>query len=347
MPSSPLKPDAERIARYIDWLVREQRRKQMGDRAYWPRYLFHVTDVNQAASIIAAGRLLSRAAASDSRMLVTDNASPEIIAQTDPEIHRYVRLYFRPRTPTFFHNEGIRPVGQRSMNSHCPVPVALLFDAKTVLGMSGSRFSNGNLARRGQATLGQTASFFENLPFDDIYHDQSLAGYSQAAKDSIVFRRQAEVVIPNELPLQGNLHSVFLRSAAERETLLSLLAEINVALPLPYPVRINVRQPLFFKRWSFVETVSLRDHQLTIQFNPSSETPGPFSATFEFFDPLETLPQLSQTVPEFQASGTYGYELPQSYRNRSFIFRIRLDGCLAYQNEIRPTDDVTLFDIPF
>ena len=69
-------------------------------RRRWPRYLFHCTDVLNVVSVVKSGELLSRAQAKRSDSLSVDIASPEIIEHTDAEWQDYVRLYFRPRTPT-------------------------------------------------------------------------------------------------------------------------------------------------------------------------------------------------------------------------------------------------------
>ncbi len=73
--------------------------------------------------------LLSRRQLEKSGKLLTDIAGPEIIESTPDEWKRFVRLYFRPRTPTQYRNEGIRPKGSLKLGAHCPVPVIFLFDA--------------------------------------------------------------------------------------------------------------------------------------------------------------------------------------------------------------------------
>jgi hypothetical protein len=55
--------------------------------------------------------------------MIIDNASRNVMANTDPYVRDFVRLYFRPQTPTQYRNEGIRPKNMRELESHCPVPV--------------------------------------------------------------------------------------------------------------------------------------------------------------------------------------------------------------------------------
>ncbi|MCC6315464.1 MAG: DUF4433 domain-containing protein [Thermomicrobiales bacterium] len=132
----PRKPDDAAIAVAVDrlsvaaWLQGMQRD--------WPGFLFHVTDVHNARSILSMGRLLCREVLQDRGIAGPQTAAPRIIATTAPWVHQHVRLYFRPRTPTRWRNEGIRPRGEIWQGAHCPVPVALLFDAKSILGMAGS-----------------------------------------------------------------------------------------------------------------------------------------------------------------------------------------------------------------
>jgi hypothetical protein len=126
------KSDDRAIGAFFDelaeqpWLGNRRRR--------WPRFFFHITDVRYAASILADALLVSRAQASSEQEMVVGNASPDVLDQTPSWVFDYVRLYFRPRTPTFYRNEGIRPPGYRQMGASFPVPVAFMFDAKDVAG---------------------------------------------------------------------------------------------------------------------------------------------------------------------------------------------------------------------
>lgn len=131
-----LKPDAELIVQHLKELE-----KSLGkSRSWWPRFLFHFTNIDNAVKILESGSLMCRSLLEKSGEMETDNASPEIIERTDDKWKEYVRLYFRPRTPTQFRNEGFRPEGQRTLNAHCPVPVYFLFDARKMLARS-RRFS--------------------------------------------------------------------------------------------------------------------------------------------------------------------------------------------------------------
>ena len=76
-------------------------------RRSWPAYLFHVADIENAIRILGDGILLSRQLAL--ARMARDTAHREIIDRTDDFTTSCARLYFRPRTPTSYRNEGFRP----------------------------------------------------------------------------------------------------------------------------------------------------------------------------------------------------------------------------------------------
>jgi hypothetical protein len=69
-------------------------------RAWWPECLFRTDHVEGAAAILNSGKLLSRSRAADLRVMAHDSASPDVISNTSDAWKRFVRLYFRPRSPT-------------------------------------------------------------------------------------------------------------------------------------------------------------------------------------------------------------------------------------------------------
>ena len=166
MTSARQKPDAPKISQFLTNLKKED---WLGTaRSWWPDYLFHYTDILNAAKILMTGALLSRNEASKLRLMRIDNASQDIIADTDDELKNYVRLYFRPRTPTQYNNEGFRPVTARSRQSHCPVPIYFLFYSEPILSRADSQFTYGNL-KSARETF-NSASDFEKIPFQSVYH---------------------------------------------------------------------------------------------------------------------------------------------------------------------------------
>ena len=246
-------------------------------RRWWPDYLFHFTDITNAVRILNDRELVSRATIKNRRQDFIDAASPSIIDNTDRQWQNYVRLYFRPRTPTQFANEGIRPPVSFQYGAHCPIPVYFLFQSTPILCRADSLFSDGNLAAGAEPM--HSSDEFQSIPFNMVYHDTVLG---EPEKRSVVYRRNAEVIVPDRLDL-ATLKLVVCRSDAEHQTLMSML---------PPPVRkqwgnrITVRPGLrlFFKMWTFIETVQLSSEKIVFHFNRDSKTPGPFAAEVKVCD---------------------------------------------------------------
>jgi hypothetical protein len=125
--------------------------KQLSGQEWWPRFVYHYTDVQNAVNILKTGMLYSRADAARLGLMISENASRSVIEQTRTAHLQFARFYFRPRTPTQFRNEGIRPPNRRWQPdsnhppAHCPVPVFFCFDALSVLAQDDTEFSNGNM----------------------------------------------------------------------------------------------------------------------------------------------------------------------------------------------------------
>ncbi len=196
-------------------------------RQWWPGRFFHCTDLLNVVSILRTGELLSRQQASSSGRIAVDIASRSVMANTPEPSQDFVRLYFRPRTPTQYRNEGFRPPERWGTDAHCPVPVYLVFDAATLLARSDCGFTEGNLAAG--AAIKYTVEEFEKLPFQQIYHDTR---FDVSERSTIVFHRNAEVLVPQRVDLNA-LRIVVCRSQAEYETLLHLLPPGTRATWLP------------------------------------------------------------------------------------------------------------------
>ncbi|MCD6344337.1 MAG: DUF4433 domain-containing protein [Anaerolineae bacterium] len=266
-----MKPWADEIQHHIEtWANR------LGPLCWWPRYVYHFTDVRNAASIIRSGHLYSRAAAEQRGLMKVDNASPEIIQRTRPEHLQYARLYFRPRTPTQYCNEGIRPIGQRKLGAHCPIPVYFCFDALTALASDETEFSDGNMGSQ-RARHSSERDFFLSIPFHLVFHNR---WFTPEEHDEIIFRRNAEVLVSDSLPLDPALKFVACRSAAERQTLLHLLP---ADLDHRWAPRIRLgEQGLFERKWTYVEEVVTMNDEVIFRFNPNTQTPGPFQVSFSY-----------------------------------------------------------------
>jgi hypothetical protein len=251
--------------------------QKLGNRGWWARYVFHFTEIQNAVEILKSGILLCRANAVQTGAMRNDNASQDVIRNTKLAHMDFVRLYFRPRTPTQYNNEGIRPAAQRSMNSRCDVPIFFCFDVVEILTRDDVQFSTGNLAAHG-CPIGNTDDFFKSIPFDLVFH----TGPFDQTQREIVFHRHAEVLIPKSLSLKPALRFIACRSEAERQTLLHLL---------PIPIRNNWNSlirlddgSMFERRWDYVERVVALSGQniISFSFNPNSTSKHTYTAKFTY-----------------------------------------------------------------
>lgn len=238
-------------------------------RRAWPKHLYHFSDVRNVASILRTGRIYSRARADELGLHGVEIASLDIV-EGSPWAHGLARLYFRPVTPTQYHNEGIRSPEQRSKHNHCPVPVFLVFDAAAMLAREDAQITDGNLARQ-RFSLGRGLDFLRKLNFRAIYHDSPYPGtMSRGERDEITRARCAEVVYPDEVDLT-HLHEVVCRTPAERQALLTLLGEERRS----WASRVRVEQPgerFFFRDWTFVRDASFGESRINVQvrFGPGT-----------------------------------------------------------------------------
>jgi hypothetical protein len=229
----------------------------------WPSNLYHFSDINNIAHILRAGRVLCRARVQSDGVPHVEIANQRIINATT-YAHNDVRLYFRPRTPMQHNIEGIRPVASRGDAAHCPVPVFLLFHSRPILTRVGVRFTNGNWAVN-WTTQGEDAAFLKSIPWADVYHDGPRTG---PRKESIKVARSAEVLVPDELPLD-HLHGVVCRTGAERETLLDLLGtDADKWRDIIRLERQNER--LFYRDHMCVSAVQLLPAKIRIDFHNAS-----------------------------------------------------------------------------
>ncbi|HSU12457.1 DarT ssDNA thymidine ADP-ribosyltransferase family protein [Longimicrobium sp.] len=317
----PEAPDARDIRSFLKELSEQ---KWLGrQRRDWPLHLYHFSDVRNVASILRSGRVYSRRRAEELGLHDVEIASLDII-EGSPWAHGLARLYFRPVTPTQYHNEGIRPPEHRSKHSHCPVPVFLIFDAAEMLTRGDAQITDGNLARQ-RYRIGSGAAFLRRLNFRAIYHDEPYpASMSRGERDEITRARCAEVVFPGEVDLSA-LREVVCRTPAERTTLLTLLGPEN----RQWAPRVRIQQPgerIFYRDWTFVRDVSLTDRgvRLSIQF-------GSGEHTVEANSRYPSGQRQSWRWEPVTVAGRKDLDLAVPPEVTRVFVELKIAGCLAYQ----------------
>ncbi len=289
---------------------------------WWPKYLFHFTDVKNAARILNTGFFESRNRLIENGNLPVDIADASVLANTDADVFDHVRFYFRPLTNMQYQNEGIIVGNQRP---HCPVPVVFLMDAKRIVSKEDTKFSNGNLGASG-VLRGNDYQFFSSIPFENVYHN--IAYPSRKVK----FNRHAEVIVPNELTTDY-VKTVWCRSQAEYRTLMEL---INYEVIESFSTKIGVAQkfPLFFKKRFYVENVTLTEHKATFSFNKHCSICGPFRSRIEVskIGDHQSSPYFWED-DSFTFSGDFVLNVQNIPFNKEYLIKLFLDGNLVFQDK--------------
>ena len=307
----------------------------------WLKYCYHFSHVENIISILKDGELLARSEVIRLGKMVNDNASEKIIQLTNPKYKEFVRLYFRPKSPTQFHNEGFKTAQQlriSSLDAQCPVPVFLFFNIEKVLNHPESLFSEKSLASNESVYLYNTPEEFSKLPFDKIYHDKKM---TRDERDSIVGHRHAEIIIPDRFYIDEYLEKIVVRSPAEKETLLSLMDK-NLKQKYSQLVQIDSTQNVFFNRWTYFYEVSLYAEGLELELRLSSEAnnnkPIQFDLELEFeFGNGDTLIKKHKFF-----NWVAKREIILKFQNpkEQYLVRIKFDGHLMYSGIYKKEENI-------
>ncbi len=299
-------------------------------RKWWPSYAYHFTDVQNAASILQDGRIFSRALAYREGRIVTDSASSSVISETPAQYQEYARLYFRPRTPTQYRNEGVlHPEDRRYEGAHCPVPIFFCFDLVEVLSQPGTLFSDGSMGRSKEARYGDSLDLFGSIPFDLVYHDEP---YDRTQRAKMNFHRHAEILVPNYLRTESLL-GIACRSDAERQTLISLAHD---AASEWEPKIRTVGDPLFYRRALYIISVHSEWDHLVLRLHLGGR--GQSRPALVKIEVTEL-----DSGRRWTWAGSVGrpeLRIQFSDRPEYSMTKIWVHGALAYQNTLDFTDDI-------
>ncbi|MGJ3240026.1 MAG: DarT ssDNA thymidine ADP-ribosyltransferase family protein [Anaerolineae bacterium] len=297
-------PDEKRTAPAYRRFLRELRQEPwLGARFWWPYFLFHFMDLHALIDTLNANQLQSPVLQG---------------ADFNSRWDKFVRLYFRPRTPDLFHAEGIRSALSAPAVNDLPIPVYLLFDLEAVILDSNARFADGNPEHTRKTYA--TPQYFRDMPFEQIYHD---SWFTSDEKDEIMRYREAQVLLPDRIGLEA-LQFIWLRSSAEYETLRELMPTM---LWHQWRDKITVRTDyhLFNHKRAYVHSATLTPQALALRFNPCQYDCQPFVAqTTITYEDGETVTWQQEN---FLPAEDLVIELP---RQDAYRVRFELDRQLAY-----------------
>lgn len=312
---------------------------------WWPKFFYHFTDIHNAVNILSDGWIVSRKKIKNTNKMINDNASKMVIDATIDENKKYARLYFRPLTPTQYHNEGYKPDNLRQLDADCPVPIFFCLNASQVLEYPGTKFAQKGLAGD-RHDIQEGIQSFSKLKFDKIYHD---GWYDNSCDGDIKYYRLSEVVNEKGFPLDPFLQCILCRSVAEKDTLLYLLQERSTKLYEKYKKKIIYRPKLKCFNIShtgiFIKEVDLNDSNLFVIFNDVEQRhTGNFdSVPFNINVEISFLMNNKKIIDTIYLSEKCNYskirgfvlnnlEIPEK---ASFIrLIITFDNCEMYKNEL-------------
>ena len=186
------------------------------------------------------------------------------------DIASYVRFYFRPLTPTQYHNEGFKHRDLRydgDPNANVPVPIFFFFHLEQLLSDPNTCFSEGSEAGGGVPVLkGEDA--FANLDFEMIYRNGPYISQDPDGRKREGSLRQSEILYPDMYQINGSLAGIVCRNVEERTTLLNLLKDKSYRLFTYWQPRIRViNRDLYYNNGLFIESCSLHGTDFSIAFS--------------------------------------------------------------------------------
>ena len=194
-------------------------------------YAYHYTDVTNAVNILATGHLYSREKCNEKKLMQNDNASSSVISNTSTSIKNDVRFYFRPLTPTQYHNEGYKHPQVRfysDINANVPVPIFFLFDLQKMLeNIPEIHFTQMGRAGYSNIALLNGIESFGKLPFEKIY---STGFYDKNVDGDLKAYRHAELAVPEKFEILPYIKCIVCRNEVECSTLKNLLCDYDEEL---------------------------------------------------------------------------------------------------------------------
>ncbi|HCT64529.1 MAG TPA: hypothetical protein DIC60_04580 [Lachnospiraceae bacterium] len=178
--------------------------------------LWHFTDFTNLESIFNAGELSSRKICDDNSVAFLDGANHDVINRATEFVHSCTRFYYRPKTPTLYDNEGIKPFDYLQ-EVHIPRPVYLIFSEELIYDKD-TIFSNGNATN---SPINNTAEFFGSMDWDSVFHSSR---FNPEERNYIVNKRHAELLSKKPVSLTYLIKIIF-RSNADLKQAIRIWGE--------------------------------------------------------------------------------------------------------------------------
>ena len=251
-------------------IIAENYNRFFGHAKSWTKFAFHFTDITNAVEILASHTLYSRDKAIMSQVMHNDNASKQVIDLTSSNITNKVRFYFRPLTPTQFHNEGYKHEGVRFNGEHSanvPVPVFLVFHLEDLMKNPDIQFSEMSQAGIG-SKICRTAEEFRQFNFTKIYSEGHNENFNEIKK-----YRHAELLLPGSYNIDDSLAYIVCRNEVERQSLLNLLLDKSITAYSHYIqyIYVSSKRNMFFYNGLYIDSCSYSEGAVIITFSDSSQ----------------------------------------------------------------------------
>jgi len=175
----------------------------------------HYTDFSNFLKIMEDGRLLCREKARQNGFL--DSANRGIInkTRTDIDLKRYVRFFYREKTPTTHNNEGIKKGAQ---GIHMPIPVLLLFKDE-IMYHDNIALSDGGCGNK-KTEIVDVIKKTKNFPWGKIFCKKE----GPLCDEDLINRRNAEFLYHESISTKY-LKEIIFRSPADMKQAIFFLGE--------------------------------------------------------------------------------------------------------------------------
>lgn len=289
-------------------------------RVQWPSKLFHHAPIENALTILRDGALKSR---NDPTNTHPRDIAGDGVIDNRPDAHTAVRLYFRPKTPTQFHIEGIRKADECQFGHQAPILVMFVLQSQPILTTAGVRFSDRNM-QSNYAAVGSDNQFFGTIPFDKVFHEGSTG-----TDNSIKQHRCAEVLCPSPLQIAPVIDRIYCRSDPEKATLIHLL-DIN-GPAWQGLIHVSLDLAVFQKNYVFVNYVGLTANGVVFELNPrSSRRAVDMHLIVRRFNGDQVAYFHYPALDEQPPSGGR-WRAPVDLAPGAYLVRIELEGHLAFE----------------